>query len=543
MEDSKLNEFSYIISHECNNNILNQMENIICKIKNNKNEQYTGFFCKIPYPDINNMIPVFISNNNIINNYDKEITIETINFIKNIQLKYRMIYKNRLYNITIIEIKEEDNIIHYLELDDKIISNIRNKKNENIEYINNQIYILQYPEGNLALSYSIIDDVNKYYFNHKCKANKGALGSPILNINNNKVIGIFNKDNNGIFLTYPINKFILENKYNNIKLYEIFYKNNILNDLNFHKGLKILKEFNREYNLFKNIKKFNYKYKLDIKYPIKENLELCDKGIKNEEFGDLCKIEFYKLKELVLNYNKISDIKMLVNTNFKELQKLDLSGNQISDITAIENLDFKELEILNLTGNNISDIEVFKNADFKQLKELYLDGNNITDIQILEKVKFKELEKLFLNGNKISNIKVLENVDFKKLKMLNLRDNNISDINILGKVNFCQLKELDLSYNKISNIEVLKNVKFKQLQTFDLSRNNISDINGLENPNFNKLKELDLSFNQIKDDIKVLDKIIYYKLESLDLRGNNIDMSNSSIYFSYMKMRINNIYY
>ena len=43
------------------------MENDICKIINKNNEQYTGFICKIPYPDINNMIKVLITYNNIIN--------------------------------------------------------------------------------------------------------------------------------------------------------------------------------------------------------------------------------------------------------------------------------------------------------------------------------------------------------------------------------------------------------------------------------------------------------------------------------------------
>ena len=42
------------------------MEQNICKIKIGS-LQGTGFFCEIPFPDKNNMLPVFITNNHIIN--------------------------------------------------------------------------------------------------------------------------------------------------------------------------------------------------------------------------------------------------------------------------------------------------------------------------------------------------------------------------------------------------------------------------------------------------------------------------------------------
>ena len=105
------------------------MEKNICKIKIG-NKQGTGFFCKIPIPNKNEMLPVFITNNHIINEkilYDEnpEIEIE-IKFdgIKKLNLKDRYKYTNKEYDITIIEMNEEDNINNYLELDDIIINNI-----------------------------------------------------------------------------------------------------------------------------------------------------------------------------------------------------------------------------------------------------------------------------------------------------------------------------------------------------------------------------------------------------------------------------------
>ena len=46
-----------------------------------------------------------------------------------------MKYTNKEYDITIIELKEKDNIKNYLELDDNIINDL------NEEYIDKTIYI------------------------------------------------------------------------------------------------------------------------------------------------------------------------------------------------------------------------------------------------------------------------------------------------------------------------------------------------------------------------------------------------------------------
>ena len=118
MEDIKesiLTGYPSVISYECSKKIIEQMERNICKIIIGE-EQGTGFFCKIPFPDLNNMLSVFITNNHIINNellYKDntiiKIDIEKENNIKKLNLNNRMKYTNKEYDITIIEIKEEEN--------------------------------------------------------------------------------------------------------------------------------------------------------------------------------------------------------------------------------------------------------------------------------------------------------------------------------------------------------------------------------------------------------------------------------------------------
>ena len=58
-KESILTGYPNIITYECTKKIIQQMESNISKIKIGK-EQGTGFFCKIPFPDLNNMLSVFI---------------------------------------------------------------------------------------------------------------------------------------------------------------------------------------------------------------------------------------------------------------------------------------------------------------------------------------------------------------------------------------------------------------------------------------------------------------------------------------------------
>ena len=195
-------------------------------------------------------------------------------------------------------------------------------------------YIIQYPEGEkLGVSYGVLKEIYKnkeYNFKHLCCTKEGSSGSPIINLNNNKVFGIHRGAGNigdyniGLFLNYAIRDIINKN------------------------------ELNTRYNL--NIK--NY-----------ENLEKLD-----------------------LSSKEISYIEILDKIRLDNLKELNLNDNQISDIAVFEKITFDKLEILNLSENQITDINVLAKAKYENMKILNLSENKIADIKVLEKVKFKLLK-------------------------------------------------------------------------------------------------------------------------------------------------------
>ena len=223
IKENILNVYPNVISYESTKKIIEQMEKSVFKIKIGE-KQATGFFCKIPD---NNKI-VLITNNHVIDENINEINIKIKEEKESrlININNRVKYTNEEYDITIIEMNENDSINYYLELDDDII----NESSE--EYIDKTIYLIQYPEGELSVSYGILDNIyidKKYNFNHKCSTKGGSSGSPILNIKNNKLIGIHKESNNkkynrGLFLNYPIKEYI--QLYNN-KLHEFNKKYNL----------------------------------------------------------------------------------------------------------------------------------------------------------------------------------------------------------------------------------------------------------------------------------------------------------------------------
>ena len=228
LEEGKVSGAIEPVTIEQTNKILNQMKKSICKVVGKK--EGTGFFCKINLND--KMIPVLMTNYHIIDDKvlksKKEVKLKLNDENKIIMLKLNENIKifsseNKKYDIMILKFEYEKDMedILFLEIDDKIFI-----ENSEKNYEDKSIYILHYPNSkNVSVSYGYsIKELNKYDIKHKCNTEAGSSGSPILNLSNNKVIGIhksyINREdsfNIGTFLKYPLNELIVNTKIKNIK--------------------------------------------------------------------------------------------------------------------------------------------------------------------------------------------------------------------------------------------------------------------------------------------------------------------------------------
>ena len=281
-QENLIEEQKVSVSFEGTKKILFQMENCICKIYLKNEEKGTGFFCKIPFN--NNLLPVLITNNHVLNENnieDNEIIKLTINKeVKEIKLdSLRKKYTNsdKQIDITIIEIRQKiDGINDYLELEENEFS----MKNIELEYKKKStyVYILHYLKGELNVTYDLIDDIiDNKRANHYYNKEESLSCSPIISLKIFKVIGIYignsqiKEMNNGVFIKYAIDLFnifnrneidiayetkeegynnifgdkFVENNKNNIELIINGNKNNLIKEYNLKKGenkIKIIRK-------------------------------------------------------------------------------------------------------------------------------------------------------------------------------------------------------------------------------------------------------------------------------------------------------------
>jgi hypothetical protein len=263
-------------------NIYNQIKNnCICAIQITSygyTETYTGFFCYLPYNGTKisvlmtswNAINEYYSSDNLILFFDNYKTQKTIKMNKN-----RILYSSDKFNLTIIEIKPEDNlnICNFLELDENLFKN-----NSEIIYENKPLYILSYQkEKGVLVSYGSLNKKVTHNLIHLCEVEESSSGAPILNLENNKVIGIHISSqknpyyNKGTFLKYPIND--LNKIKNQIQINVVVNENDINKEVNFlNPDNNYIKELN-ENNTKLFIDNNEYKYQKYFKTKKKESIQ------------------------------------------------------------------------------------------------------------------------------------------------------------------------------------------------------------------------------------------------------------------------------
>ena len=180
--------------------LLNLVQKRVCKIKCGEGNG-TGFFCNINMDewDYSLRVRALITNRHVLNEDDIKPG-KRINFsLNNDEEKYeieidkeRKIYTSEIYDVTIIEIKDEDklNKESFFEIDDNIY-------NPNYNFNNKSIYLLYYPKGKGMLfqqgSIKNVDIKEKNYeIKYLCDndSDDSSSGGPLINSIDYKVIGI-----------------------------------------------------------------------------------------------------------------------------------------------------------------------------------------------------------------------------------------------------------------------------------------------------------------------------------------------------------------
>ena len=181
---------SITLTSEQKKTILDQVANSICFIKC-ECTRGDGFLCLIPNCDFARLQPVLITF--YMNSKDKKklkLFYKNEEKILNMD-ESRHIYSNKAYNITIIELKDDEFPPEIFLMLDDLINNTGKEETLNAQYLNKDIYLIFNPNGNnKVFSYDKIKKIQDFLIVDYCPNDYIFTGSPILNLNNFNVIGI-----------------------------------------------------------------------------------------------------------------------------------------------------------------------------------------------------------------------------------------------------------------------------------------------------------------------------------------------------------------
>ena len=159
------------------------------------------------------------------------------------------------------------------------------------------------------------------------------------------------------------------------------------------------------------------------------------------DIKDLTGIEYCRdIKAMTINDAQIADFSAI--SGMRGILWLYLENDHISDISFLS--DLRALRILDLVENNVADLSPV--AGFPWLWKVFLTGNNVRSL-----VSLPSGREFFLAGNPITSLKPL--LDSPHLRVLDISDSNLSDISILAQ--FPYLRNLSLCNNKITDLQPL----------------------------------------------------------------------------------------
>jgi len=432
--------------------ILEQMIHSICWIIKKEKNYEIGFFINIKYKD--KKIPVLMTKYKLIDRYnDKNLNVIINNMTKIIKLG-DAIYQNREYDLTLVEIKlNEKNNIKFIEIDD----NIFNNDLEN-DYYKKPIYILQENKKDISVSFGKIEGIIKNDIKYSCYINSNSKSLPIFDLENNKIIGIYqskSKYNKGILIKNIIKDFTkifkngMERKKNEINLLINIDKCEINKEIyfmdyydNYHNNLKELNDSNTE--LYINNIKYKYnkyfipknegKYNIKLKFNI--NIKDC-----SYMFANCVNIE--KINLIDFNTENIINMQyMFYECNIKNINLFSFKTKKVKNMCNLFGncKNIKHLDLSFLDINNVTDISgLFKGcSSLKSLPDISKwNTENINNMNSLfeECTSLKELPDISIwNIKKVNNINSIFKGCSFLISLPDISNWNINDINNMSSL-------------------------------------------------------------------------------------------------------------
>ena len=489
----------------CAKKIYEHMENYLYKINEKEGNYEIGFFIRLKDEKDKSHLALVTSPNVLKDIDSNSLKITLDHEPKPIELG-DIRYEDKIYGKAVIEIKESSEIEYFFEIDEDIFANEEERK---MKFNKESIYIIQYDnKDNISVSYGIINNTYGKVMNYSVNTNKNIKDNIILNLKNNKIIGILDDTSkNGTFINDLIARFVYKDSCisftfyaseDQVNKYTYFLDNNYLeNDTlkETHHHLRELNENNTE--LYIDGNKTSYKkyfkpkkegeYKIELKFHT--NLTDCSymfSGCGHITYFDFSNFNTKNIKNMRFMFGGCSALPDISKWDTRNVE--DMSGmfcdctslNSLPDISKWNTSNVKDMSYmfnLCILLNSLPDISKWDTSKVTNMKGMFKGYGNrsdysfssLPDISKWNTSKVKDMSYMFYGCITLNSLPDISkwntsNVDdmswmFYACNSLNslpeISKWNTSNVkNMMSVFESCRLKSLpDISKWNTSNVE------------------------------------------------------------------------------------------
>ena len=395
--------------------------------------------------------------------------------------------------------------------------------------------------------------INKYDYSNATSSNNSTTNSIIKNNYIKEKLKIGSKyrvSNSNLINNFPRILSPKQNDHMNINKAITNYKNKS-KQVNNHNKIVNLNN-NKKMGVFKNCRSQMFKNIDTIINTISGNESSRSNFNKNNYTNSSFKKKvFNKIKPKIKSKDTKFNKKIIIETKLKnQILKKNMTDREINNN---ENIHFQNESVNNLMNNNINKSNIFENSKLKDMKKMIFNHklNNIKSKKLIKKDKILLLTNANNTLNNISNIK--NKINQKKISNVGCFTSRIKDIHI-NKTNFNNFENSEklTSYknlNELTNVSFIKKLGNK-VNYLNINLNNWSNINNTTicNNNSNNSQNITIPshINTINDNSiqfkKKLKNKFLKKQNDLFANKNLINSNNNIIILNNISMNnLNNI--